>query len=86
MNEPLGPQSKAFMTDLVMGKRVRCELDGSKTHDRFVGICYLDEQDIGAKVIANGLALDCPRYSGGRYIKYEIEGAAARMKLPVYCR
>ena len=45
MNEPLGPQSKNFMTDLVMGKRVRCELDGSKTHDRFVGICYLDEQD-----------------------------------------
>jgi len=86
MREPLGPKSKSFMTNLVMGKRVRCELDGSKTHDRFVGICYLDEQDIGAKVIANGLALDCPRYSGGRYIKYEIEGAAARMKLPVYCR
>ena len=86
MNEPLGPQSKAFMTDLVMGKHVRCELDGSKTHDRFVGICYLGEQDIGARVIANGLALDCPRYSGGRYAEYEVEGAAARMKLPGYCR
>ena len=86
MNEPLGPQSKAFMTDLVMGKRVRCELDGSKTHDRFVGVCYLDEKDIGAMVIANGLALDCPRFSGGRYAGYEIEGAAALMKLPGYCR
>ena len=77
MNEPLGPKSKSFMTDLVMGKRVRCELDGSKTHDRFVGICYLDEKDIGARVIANGLALDCPRFSGGRYAEYEIEGAAS---------
>ena len=86
MNEPLGPQSKAFMIDLVMGKHVRCELDGSKTHDRFVGICYLDEQDIGATVIANGLALDCPRYSGGRYTEYEIARAAARMKLPEFCR
>ena len=56
MNEPLGPQSKAFMTDLVMGKRVRCKLDGSKTHDRFVRVCYLGEQDIGARVIADGLA------------------------------
>jgi endonuclease YncB( thermonuclease family) len=55
MNEPLGPQSKAFMTDLVMGKRVRCELDGSKTHDRFVGICYLNGKDIGATVIAKRL-------------------------------
>ena len=86
MNEPLGPKSKSFMTDLVMGKRVRCELDGSKTHDRFVGVCYLDEKDIGATVIANGLALDCPRFSGGRYAEYEVEGAAAAMKLPGYCR
>ena len=86
LNEPLGPQSKAFMTDLVLGKRVRCELNGEKTHDRFVGVCYLDEQDIGATVIRSGLALDCPLFSGGRYAEYEIEGAAARMKLPEYCR
>ena len=86
MNEPLGPQSKAFMIDLVMGKHVRCELDGSKTHDRFVGICYLGEQDIGARLITNGLALDCPRFSGGRYAEYEVEGAATRMKLPGYCQ
>ena len=85
LNEPLGPQSKAFMVDLVMEKSVRCELDGSKTHDRFVGICYLDEQDIGARVIANGLALDCPRFSGGRYADYEVKGAVMLMKLPKYC-
>ena len=86
MNEPLGRQSKAFMTDLVIGKRLRCELNGEKTHDRFVGVCYLDGQDIGATVIANGLAVDCPRFSGGRYAEYEIEEAAARIKLPGYCR
>ena len=74
------------MTDLVMGKRVICELDGSKTHNRFVGICYLDEQDIGATVIGTGLAMDCPRYSGGRYAEYEVEGVALRVKLPGYCR
>lgn len=85
LNEPLGPQSKAFMVDLVMEKSVRCELDGSKTHDRFVGICYLDEQDIGARIVSNGLALDCPRYSSGRYADFEIEGAEALIKLPKYC-
>ena len=85
MNEPLGPQSKAFMTDLVMSKRLRCELNGEKTHDRFVGVCYLDGKDIGATVIANGLALDCPRYSGGRYAEYEVQGAEALIKLPKYC-
>jgi hypothetical protein len=40
---------------------------------------------IGAKIIANGLALDCPQCSGGRYAEYEIEGAAVRMKLPGDC-
>ncbi len=86
LGELLGLKSKEFMRDLVMGKQLRCELSGGKTYDRFVGICYLGEQDIGAVVIAKGLALDCPRYSGGRYAKYEVKGAIAKIKLPKYCK
>lgn len=85
MKEPLGPQSKAFMSNLVMGKRVRCKLDGTTTHDRWVGICYREGQDIGAAVIGAGLALDCPRFSGGRYENFERRGAAGLIKLPEYC-
>jgi micrococcal nuclease len=86
LKEPLGKQSKQFMRDLVDGKTVRCELNGKKTYDRFVGACYLGGKDIGVAVIEAGLALDCPRFSGGRYKQFEVEGAAARMKLPGYCR
>ena len=86
LSEPLGPKSKEFMLDLVMGKRLRCELSGGKTHDRFVGTCYLDEQDIGAVVIANGLALDCPRYSERRYAEYQVKGITEKRKLPRYCK
>lgn len=71
MNEPLGSQSKAFMVDLVLNKPVRCGLNGDRTHYRFVGIFYLDGQDIGEAVIEAGLALDCRRYSDGRYQKTE---------------
>jgi micrococcal nuclease len=84
MNEPLGPKAKAFMADLVMGKRVRCELDGSSTHDRFVGACYLHGRDIGEAVIKAGLALDCPRYSRGRYRRFEVDGVV--ITLPGYCK
>ena len=56
-----------------------------KTHARFVGVYYLDGKDIGATDIANGLALDCPRFSGGRYAEYEVKGAVAIMELPGYC-
>jgi micrococcal nuclease len=86
LKEPLGQQSKRFMLDLVGGKHVRCELNGQKTYDRFVGVCYLGEQDIGAAVIEAGLARDCPRFSGGRYVGVEVAAAREAIKLPKYCR
>jgi micrococcal nuclease len=86
LKEPLGPQSKKFMVELVNGKRVRCELNGEKNHDRFVGICYLRGKDIGAAVIKAGLALDCLRFSGGRYKAIEVASARGKIKLPGYCR
>lgn len=86
LKEPLGRKSKQFMRDLVLGKPVRCELNGEKTYDRLVGVCYLDGKDIGVSVIEAGLALDCPRYSGGRYARIEIVAARKKIKLPKYCR
>ena len=86
LKEPLGPQSKEFMRDLVDGKSVHCELTGAKTYDRLVGTCYLGDLDIGVAVIAAGLALDCPRYSGGRYSEFEVASAQVAIKLPGYCR
>lgn len=86
LDEPFGQQSKQFMHSLVMGKTVRCELNGEKTYDRFVGICYLDGEDIGITIIEAGLALDCPRYSGGRYAEHETEVAQSEIALPGYCQ
>lgn len=86
LDEALGVQSKQFMTELVMGKQVRCELTGEKSYDREIGVCYLDGEDIGAKVIVQGLALDCPRFSSGRYAQYEQKRATRQIRLPGYCR
>jgi micrococcal nuclease len=85
LKEKLGPQSKQFMLDLVNDKRVRCKLTGAKTYDRLVGTCYLDGEDIGISVIKAGLALDCPRYSGGRYAEFEQNGVRNMITLPRYC-
>ena len=86
LKEPLGNQSKKFMKQQVEGKNIRCELDGTKTYDRYVGVCSLDGKDIGISIIASGLAIDCPRYSKGHYAKYETEAAKKSIKLPKYCR
>lgn len=85
LDEPLGQKSKDFIVSLVDGKRVRCELNGVKTYDRFVGVCYLDERDIGAALIKAGLALDCPRFSDGRYKSVEVAAARSVITLPRYC-
>lgn len=85
-SDPLGPKAMAFMTDLVLGKSVRCELDGNKTYDRFVGICFLGKKDVGALIILSGFALDCPRFSKGRYKNLEQRRATQSIKLPAYCR
>ena len=51
-------------------------LDGSRTYDRCAGICYVGGKDVAAELVRQGLARDCPRYSGGRYAAAERQAAA----------
>ena len=71
---------------LVAGKTVVCRLNGDKTYDRYVGVCYVGKYDLAASVIASGNALDCARYSGGRYRKYETKDARRYIRQAPYCR
>lgn len=82
--EPGGKVATAYMRQICEGRQVRCVLDGSKTRGREVGICYIEGRDIGAEVIAAGLARDCTRFSKGRY--RDVEKPAARsLAFPGYC-
>jgi endonuclease YncB( thermonuclease family) len=71
-----GKDPERWVINCLRGKSIICELNGERTHDRWVGVCFADGEDIGAAVIAAGLALDCQRYSGGRY--RNLEPPAAR--------
>ncbi len=85
IREHLGRESKKFMSNLVYGKQVTCNLIGPKTYDRFVGVCFLNGEDIGALLIKNGLARECKRYSRGRYRNLDTTSARSSIKLPKYC-
>lgn len=82
--EPGGPEAAAFMARLVNGRTLACEPTGERSRGRPVGVCRLDGRDVGAAVIAAGLARECPRFSRGRYAKIETE-AGRRLPLPGYC-
>jgi micrococcal nuclease len=77
---------------MVLGLELRCNLDGQRTYDRCVGICYLEGRDISEVMVRRGLARDCPRFSGGRYASAERQAAAdgatirRAYPLPGYCR
>ena len=84
LSEVGGSAAKQAMLELVLGKRLRCDLTGERSHDRVIGTCYLEGRDIAAKLITMGLARDCRRYSNGRYAKLETT-SGKRLKLPGYC-
>ena len=84
MDEAGGPAARAFMVDLVEGKRVQCQLEGRRSYDREIGTCALDGDDIAGLLIAAGLGRDCPRFSGGRYADLETN-ASRELRLPRYC-
>jgi micrococcal nuclease len=84
-----GREATTFMGRLLRGATVTCDLNGERSYDRWVGVCYIlvDGQlaDIGAILIVNGFALDCRRYSGGRYRSLEPPGARSRLRQANYC-
>ncbi|WP_372575018.1 thermonuclease family protein [Ruegeria jejuensis] len=78
-------EGKQWMIGFVTGKAVRCELTGEMNGDRHIGTCYGDGENLSEKVIAAGHALDCRRYSGGRYARFETPAAKSRLKRARYC-
>ena len=81
-----GRDAKRWMEKFLRGKSIECDLNGERTHDRWVGVCFADGEDIGAAVIRAGHALDCRRYSGGRYRDLETPAARSKLRRARYCR
>ncbi|WP_299850840.1 hypothetical protein [uncultured Roseovarius sp.] len=81
---------KWFVADLMReAELVVCDLEGRNLRGREIGACYfvfpdglrIDPQ---AEAVKAGFARDCPRYSSGRYKKFETSASKA-LPLPPYC-
>lgn len=73
------------LKQVTAGKVVTCVLNGEKSYDRYIGRCFVDAVDVAAAVIASGNALDCARYSGGRYRRHESPDARRYIRQAPYC-
>lgn len=92
LEEPGGDDATEAMRAMALGRELRCELNGERSQERCVAVCYLHDVDIAEMTVLAGLARDCPRFSGGRYAEAEhqaaVEGARIRRAypLPEWCR
>lgn len=86
LNTRSGKDARRWMVSYLAGKSVECQLTGERSYDRWIGVCFAKGVDIGGAVISAGHALDCRRYSGGRYRHLETPAAKSRIRRAGYCR
>ena len=59
-DEPSGKAARDAMMELVHGRVLCCELDGTRTYDRCVGICYLEGAEHGRSTGERGAGARLP--------------------------
>lgn len=76
-----GQKAKWELVKLVRGQNIRAELlPDIESYSRPVAICYLpDGRDLSAEMVKLGLALDWPKFSGGKYRHLEPEGVRQKL-------
>lgn len=82
LDHPFGQKAKWAMVRLCKGQRISVRVVDSDTHGRTVGHCVLpDGRDLSAELVKQGLAIDWPKYSNGRYGRLEPEGVRKKLWL-----
>jgi len=80
LDHPWGMKSKWMLVELCRGQIVTAYVKPELSHDRVVAECFLpDRRDLAAELVRRGLALDWPKFSGGKY--RHLEPPDARRKL-----
>lgn len=80
LDHPWGQQAKWALVKLCKGQTVTAKIKPELSYERVVAECFLpDGRDLAAELVRCGLALDWPKFSGGKY--RHLEPRDARRKL-----
>lgn len=95
LREPNGTAARLALVAIIGGRPVQCSPTGAKSYKRVVAVCAVagdpgakgpsQMQDIGALLVSRGYALDCARYSYGKYRTLEPEGVRVFLRQKPYC-
>lgn len=82
LNHPYGKKAKWALHGLCKGHSIRAEITEIDHYGRTVARCYLpDGRDLSAEMVRQGLAIDWPKYSGGKYRALEVRDARRKLWL-----
>ncbi len=82
LDHPYGKKAKWAMVHLCNGHKVRAEITDEDDYGRTVAKCFLpDGRDLSAELVEQGLALDWPKFSGGKYSHLEVAGVRKKLWL-----
>lgn len=82
LNHPYGQKAKWAMVKLCKGHTVCAEITEEDVYGRTVAHCTLpDGRDLSAEMVKMGLAIDWPKFSGGKYTSMEQPGVRKKLWL-----
>lgn len=82
INHPYGQKAKWALVALCKGKEIRVKVLETDTHGRSVGQCFLPNgEDLSMLMVKQGMAIDWPKFSGGKYSSFEVTGVRKKLWL-----
>lgn len=88
LSEPHGAKAKWGLASMIVASHlpIRCERMPGVTHGRIVAECFTSTGvNINAEMVRKGYALDCARYSRGKYRALEPVGVRLKLIQKRYC-
>ena len=80
MDHPYGKSARSALIRMCKGQHIRAEFHGAISHERNMATCYLpDGRDLSAEMVRLGMAIDWPKYSGGKYRTYKVDGIRKKL-------
>ncbi|WP_254701766.1 thermonuclease family protein [Roseovarius sp. THAF27] len=82
LNHPYGKKAKWALVSLCKGQVITAEVTEKDVHGRTVAKCSLpDGRDISAEMVKIGMAIDWPKFSGGKYKSMELPDVRKKLWL-----
>jgi len=82
IDHPYGKKAKWALHALCKGQKIRAEIVAEDKHGRMVARCFLpDGRNLSAEMVKQGMAIDWPKFSGGKYSSLETADARKKMWL-----